>query len=217
MERGSGSSLLPNDPPAAPGVDEKTNVKGLGSIDVENPTSLSQRTQKREILSKLNPRDVYLMAEAAHFMPIAQASYTWVSYMLEYPLSGLFSLPYLILRRCACLFRPSKDTIYYDYPWHPHTEALLALSGLEEKDIIYATYYESVTAIPYTILLDHKWKSVVVAIRGTLTLESVLTDISMKPEELTRLGNVCGFDGKGKFCHAGMVASTEWVYNDIQK
>jgi hypothetical protein len=214
----SNSALLPSGPDAHGG----DGLNNSGGITNRNESEISivnsRRTRKRgEALSTSNARDVYLMAEAAHFMPLAQASYTWVSYMLEYPITGSITLLYRILRRCACIYWSAKGTIFYDYPWHPHTEALLAISGLEEKDVIYATYYESVTAIPYVILLDHSWKTVVVAIRGTLTLESVLTDVSVTPKELTSLGDVCGFDGRGKFCHAGMLASTEWVYNDLQK
>eukprot|EP00529_Nitzschia_sp_RCC80_P001868 CAMPEP_0113440922 /NCGR_PEP_ID=MMETSP0014_2-20120614/810_1 /TAXON_ID=2857 /ORGANISM="Nitzschia sp." /LENGTH=878 /DNA_ID=CAMNT_0000331737 /DNA_START=104 /DNA_END=2740 /DNA_ORIENTATION=+ /assembly_acc=CAM_ASM_000159 len=171
-----------------------------------------------QILSRYQQDDVYLIAEAAHFMPIAQSAYTWISYMLEHPVSGWCMLPYLILRRCTCLFPGrDKDKINGDYPWQLHTAALKAISGCRGSDLVYASYYDSAEKLPYCILLDHDWKTVVVAIRGTLTLEGVFKDISINPKELTEAGEVCGFDGRGLFCHTGMLRSSEWLLADLNR
>jgi hypothetical protein len=171
-----------------------------------------------EILSRYQPRDVYLIAEGTHFMPICQSIYTSVSYMLEYPISGWCKFPYLILRRCACLFPTNpRDKVVGDYSWQPHTVALTSISGHSESDLVYASYYDSAKRIPYCIILDHDWKTVVVAIRGTLTLEGIFKDISIQPKELTVVGDVCGFDGRGKFCHTGMLTTSEWVLEDLQR
>lgn len=200
--------------------DKSDNDDDNGDLNEDDIEKQYQSTEQHEmeILSRYRPRDVYLLAEAAHFMPIAQSAYTWVSYMLEHPISGWLTLPYLILRRCACLF-PSKHRgkISGDYLWQPHTVALKAISGHTDSDIVYATYYDSGTRIPYCILLDHDWKTVILAIRGTITLEGIFKDVSILPKELTYLGEECGFDGKGLYCHTGMLNSSEWVLQDLKR
>mmetsp|Transcript_23753 Transcript_23753/g.26471 ORF Transcript_23753/g.26471 Transcript_23753/m.26471 type:complete len:830 (-) Transcript_23753:86-2575(-) len=182
---------------------------------IQNP---SEHEQKRETLSNVNSKDVNLINEAAHFMLYAQAAYTVVAYMLEYPVTGLGSLLFQMLRNwIICNFPYKKESIEGDSVLQLQTIAFKSISGLADKDIIHANFIDTITEIPYMILLDHDWKSVVVTIRGTITLESVLTDMNVAPEELLRLGEECGFDGKDFYCHTGMLASTEWIYRDIQK
>ena len=182
------------------------------------PQNLPEHRQKLEILSSVYPRDVNFINEAAHFMIYAQAAYTVISYMMENPVTGFVSLQLQMLRNlCACYFPSRKESIVGDNFWQKQTIAFKALSGLAVKDIIYANFCDTITEIPYIILLDHEWKSVVVTIRGTITLESVLTDMNVAPEALTRLGEECGFDGDGLYCHTGMLASTEWLYRDMKR
>lgn len=95
--------------------------------------------------------------------------------------------------------------------------ALEDLSGLDPKDIVFATFKQSIVAVPYMIALDHEWKSIVIAIRGTLSMEALIADLLIKPEELTAVGKKCGFDGRGRYCHRGMLASSQWIYDDIAK
>ena len=104
-----------------------------------------------------------------------------------------------------------------DYCCQTHSVALEAITGLKEDDIVYATFEESVIKTPYTISLDHEWKSVVVAIRGTMSMESLLADITIRPEEMKRAGEQYGFDGEGLYCHKGMLACTEWIYKDLMR
>jgi sn1-specific diacylglycerol lipase len=70
---------------------------------------------------------------------------------------------------------------------------------------------------PYCVILDHKWRSVVVAVRGTLSLEDCITDALAESVSLEDLGQRHGFDGKGEYCHAGMLASSEWIASDLAK
>jgi sn1-specific diacylglycerol lipase len=187
----------------------------LSTAGIESKDGAQTNISKRERLSSQHPRELYLVAEGARFMPLAQAIYTWVSFLQEYPVGGVCGLGYRILRRCACC--SPQDNISGDYRWQPHTVALQAIAGLDEGDIIYASFKQSITAIPYMITLDHEWKSVVVSIRGTLSMESLLADMTFRPEPLEKFGEECGFDGKDRYCHAGMLACTEWIYRDLKR
>eukprot|EP00536_Pseudo-nitzschia_multiseries_P016233 jgi/Psemu1/312900/fgenesh1_kg.1051_\ len=190
----------------------------VGSMIFPNDAEKANDAQDMEMLSSLHAEEVDLINEAAHFVVFAEAVYGVVAYMLRRPLTGPFSFFILLLRNCAC-FSPSRnESIVEDNVCNSRTIAVKAISGVTEKDIIYANYSESVSKdIPYVILLDHDWKSIVISIRGTMSLESVVTDIQIIPKELTALGEKCGFDGKGLYCHTGMLATTEWLYKDIEE
>ncbi|KAG7360232.1 lipase class 3 [Nitzschia inconspicua] len=212
----------------------ESNDKGAADIEavvIPKPTKLEekdssiiidgQRAQsslpKSEVLSVREKNETYVMAEAAHFVVFAHAAYTWVSYVLENPVTGFCSLTYQILRQLACFQSTEKVTIKGDYIWRPHTVALELISGLSPDEIIYATFYDNADTIPYFIAVDHEWKTIVVAIRGTLTLESVFADIAIVPTELTEMGVKCGFDGENLYCHRGMLHFAIWVYEDLSR
>jgi hypothetical protein len=65
--------------------------------------------------------------------------------------------------------------------------------------------------------LDHATESVVVAIRGSLSLEDLVTDVNVDPESVAALGRHYGFDASNQFCHAGVVACAENVIQDLQR
>ena len=48
------------------------------------------------------------------------------------------------------------------------------------------------------VIVDRSWRTVVIAIRGTLSLEDMITDVTLNPQSLEELGDKCGFDGTGE-------------------
>jgi hypothetical protein len=199
-----------NQPPQT--LKRMASTPDIGDSD---PTEIE--VSKREVLSPENYQEKFFMAEAARFMPMAHATYTWLMFLIEYRLLGLLRLAYLILRRCACFCPSPRDKVLHDFPWESHMIAFEELSGLDPEDIVFASFKQSIIAVPYIIALDHEWSSVVIAIRGTMTMESLLADIAIRPEELSQVGEHCGFDGTGRYCHRGMLKSSLWIYDDIMK
>lgn len=92
---------------------------------------------------------------------------------------------------------------------HPNT-ALVYGSFINERvaDLI---------ATPYCILVDNDAKKVVVAVRGSASLEDLVTDLQMSPEYMKDVGQVCGFDGSNKHAHRGILARAKWIVNDIKE
>ena len=101
--------------------------------------------------------------------------------------------------------------------FYDHVLEMAPVFGVKNEDIVHAQWQEGLGKTPYAIVLDHAWKSVVVAIRGTVSLEDMLEDISGRPEDLTEIGKQHGFDGKGRFCHAGILECAKWLYEDLQR
>ena len=56
---------------------------------------------------------------------------------------------------------------------------------LENSEIIYVSFRNDTTHKPYGIFLDHDKEWVVIALRGTLSLEDCITDAICEPTEVT--------------------------------
>jgi sn1-specific diacylglycerol lipase len=190
----------------------------------------------------LNPTtDSWILHEGARFAKYALAIYTWKLYAYVHPITGI---PRLICRHCAMcrrnVMRPSSTTpvpettddvesnlLLLDTAdestcrgdticeWHKHS--LLLTAGLTDNDLVYAQLTNSFSWVPYCILLDHATTSLVVSVRGTLSLEDLVTDVVMDPENLEALGQEFGFDAADQYCHGGVVACARNLYQDLQR
>lgn len=138
-------------------------------------------------------------------------------------------------------FRRNLDTLF------DNTTFKLATIGLGHANLCYSNFVNGIAPTPYSILMDHEQQSVVIAIRGTLSIEDIVVDTQFVPDTIEEVGKVCGFSGEGHFCHKGtcfmlslsikvvinvkgflIVPNTfmckpgflircKWMYNDIKK
>lgn len=168
-----------------------------------------------EVLVDENVEDQIAIAEGARFMRLSWAIYTWVMYSLKRPLTGFCEIAYL----SAQLLCEKESTVFQgDSTFcRLHAAAFMKESGLEETEMAYAQFRCAVDGhTPYAIIIDHDWQSIVIAIRGSESLEDVLTSLTVRPTSLEEVGNLCGFDGRDLYAHSGMLRSTKWIYEDIQ-
>ena len=167
------------------------------------------------------------LSEGARYADFALAIYTWVLFLYVHPITGV---PRLLSTAgfscCASAVKKlwlGKDFVLTngridgDNICQSHKAALLLTAGLEKADLVYAQLRSSFSENPYCILLDHEWKNVVVAIRGTFSLEDCVTDVLIEPESLDQLGEEFGFDGVGQFCHGGVLLCARNIYRDLQR
>ena len=94
---------------------------------------------------------------------------------------------------------------------------MLAHAGLEKTDIAYASFEAGFYETPYCIIIDRKWRSIVLSIRGSLSLEDCIVDILVDPTPLDALGEKYGFDGVGQCCHGGVLACSNWLHEDLMR
>lgn len=83
--------------------------------------------------------------------------------------------------------------------------------------LVYGNFANDVLCTAYCILVDEQVKKIVVAIRGTSSLEDLVTDLQFSSVSMERVGRECGFDGSEKYVHRGILNSSKWIYNDIAK
>eukprot|EP00529_Nitzschia_sp_RCC80_P031989 CAMPEP_0113504652 /NCGR_PEP_ID=MMETSP0014_2-20120614/34837_1 /TAXON_ID=2857 /ORGANISM="Nitzschia sp." /LENGTH=225 /DNA_ID=CAMNT_0000399791 /DNA_START=36 /DNA_END=710 /DNA_ORIENTATION=- /assembly_acc=CAM_ASM_000159 len=86
--------------------------------------------------------------------------------------------------------------------WHKH--AMMLVAGIPESDLVYAQFQNRFSMVPYCIMIDHQHSHVILSIRGSLSLEDVVTDTLVRPAPLDDIGEKYGFDAKDQYCHAGV-------------
>ena len=78
--------------------------------------------------------------------------------------------------------------------------------GFPKTALVYATLNNDVLATPYSILVDEEDKSVVLSIRGTASLEDMVTDLQWNSIGMNKVAEVCGsIDMKDAHAHRGML------------
>lgn len=156
---------------------------------------------ERELLLEANDEDQSIMRDAAHFVKYASCIYVKLrSTIVQDFFSG---------EENSC-FERSLDTLFhYDYR--------LTNIGMNNSLLCFASFENSIIETPYAILVDEEVKKVVLVVRGTRSLEDLVVDLQFIPEELTEVGEVCGFHGEGHHCHQGFLLRSKWMYNDIKR
>jgi hypothetical protein len=203
---------------------------GIGSIPQSQTSqnSMDYDCSFREVLSDQDNFDCQIMAEGARFARHALAIYSWKLYTYMYPHKALFTLAKWRCRRIRA--RPDRGPLVGDTTWHLHESCVLEHVGLLDKsargssntkappcELVYGRFDNGLLETPYGVLLDHAWNSVVITIRGSLSLEDCVIDVLCDPESLQNLGEKFGFDGQGEYCHSGVVNRSEWLYQDLER
>jgi Lipase (class 3) len=223
----------------------KLSSEGLHSVYRIDANGGYQR-EERALLDRNNFSELNLLEEAARYAKYALAIYTWVLYLYEHPITGPFRLLGQNSGRLCDSCHMKPNSYQYEQPTHflqegttanvslmtpsvgsdridgdnicqTHKNAMLLTAGLSEADLVYVQLRSSFSEIPYCILLDHGWKSVIVSIRGTFSIEDCITDVLIAPESLEQLGADFGFDAVDQYSHGGVMSSARNVYRDLER
>ncbi|NXF29605.1 DGLB lipase, partial [Nyctibius bracteatus] len=142
---------------------------------------------------------------AAHYMLFAAAAYGWPYYVYTNPFTALCKL-------CGdcCGNRPTDSDITGSDRHNFHFGAILKITGLQYRDFIHISFHNKIYEIPFFVALDHKKEAIVVAVRGTLSFEDILTDLSADCEDLT-LEDVL----ENGFVHKGITQAANYIYGKL--
>lgn len=145
------------------------------------------------------------LSKAAHYMQFAAAAYGWPLYVYSHPLTGLCKL----CGEC-CQNRSAQHDIVGSDNLNCHFGSILQTTGLQYRDFIHISFHNRIYEIPFFVALDHKTEAILVAVRGTLSLEDVLTDLSADCENL----QTEGVDGDC-FSHKGISQAASYIYRRL--
>ncbi|XP_071792185.1 diacylglycerol lipase-alpha-like isoform X2 [Asterias amurensis] len=147
-----------------------------------------------------------------YYYKYAAAAYGWPGYAMFHPTKGCCHL----IGRCSCCRGSSGSFDYLDLSddncCRCNFTALKKLSGLEDADVIYATFHSAVWETPFFVALDHSRCKVIVSVRGTLSMQDWLTDLTADTSEIP-LEN-CPSDWFG---HKGMVGAALHIKRKLQE
>ncbi|NXX92790.1 DGLB lipase, partial [Centropus bengalensis] len=145
------------------------------------------------------------LENAAHYMLFAAAAYGWPYYVYTNPFTALCKLSGDCCRR-----RPTHSDITGSDRHNFHFGSILKMTELQYRDFIHISFHNKIYEIPFFVALDHKKEAIVVAVRGTLSFEDVLTDLSADCEDLT-LEDVL----ENGFVHKGITQAANYIYRKL--
>jgi len=191
------------------------------------PGSLAARNLARGRDAELDAA----VSEAQHFASFALAPYGWPLYLWAHPRCGACDLC------CGCGVRSGgrrrhacwRRTQLFGGPHGAQdaldVAALARFADLDEDDLLHVSFYNSVLgALPYAICRDAKTKSIVLSVRGTLSVADCITDLLYEPAGLdgTVLGGAPGSPGSagggipaGSFAHSGVLGCARALQADL--
>ncbi|NXC27313.1 DGLB lipase, partial [Campylorhamphus procurvoides] len=145
------------------------------------------------------------LENAAHYMLFAAAAYGWPYYIYTNPFTALCKL-----KGDCCRSRPTDSDITGSDRHNFHFGSILKITGLQYRDFIHISFHNKIYEIPFFVALDHKKEAIVVAVRGTLSFEDILTDLSADCEDLT-LEDVL----ENGFVHKGITQAATYIYRKL--
>ncbi|XP_051017042.1 diacylglycerol lipase-beta [Acomys russatus] len=172
--------------------------------------SISSSLEPQEVVTQLpgRPQEADLDAEVEncqHFMRFAAAAYGWPLYIYRNPFTGLCSIG----GDCCRVTETELDAVEGDQH-NCHFASILKTTGLQYRDFIHISFHDKVYELPFIVVLDHRKEAVVVAVRGTMSLQDILTDLSAESENLE-----LDVEMQGCVAHKGIAQAARYIYRRL--
>lgn len=168
-----------------------------------------KRFARQRAMDPLRAADFALMQEVSRFAKYALSMYTHLLYLYMKPCTGCCKLcAHSATRGCCGGAAPLAD-VTGDNCMRLHQIALTRFTKKLRCTCIYASFENCTVAKPFAVFVDVARRLVVVSIRGTLSLEDCITD-------LTAHFGVFSFEGADRCAHKGMLDSARFVLGKLQ-
>ena len=154
-----------------------------------------------------------------HYFQYASAAYGYWWYVMQAPCAHACSLgTYLNFCPSLCCLRREYDSVVRgDGICHCNTAAMQAMLNLDNEDIFMFDNRNHIEEVPFFLLVDKKTDSLVVSIRGTLSLSDMLTDLHAVPEYMSKIFSdleLTDLNPKWQG-HKGMCKAAAYVYGRL--
>ncbi|XP_033102025.1 sn1-specific diacylglycerol lipase alpha-like isoform X4 [Anneissia japonica] len=165
-------------------------------------------TPQTRFLDLENVEEKQLFNDAKYYMKYASAAYGWPVYALLNPTTGFCQLCQGCRCCCClpCLKKKRPVPLDDDNCCHCNYAALKKISGLDDSNIVYTTFHSAVLETPFFVAIDHEMRTVVIAIRGTLSMQDCLTDCHASSTAIPVEGCSENFQA-----HKGMVEAALYI------
>jgi sn1-specific diacylglycerol lipase len=140
----------------------------------------------------LNTNQQQTLQTVAYYLDYAMAVYGWPMYAMLNKGTGCCRLcPFLTCSQNSCCFKQSccfrnnheqneehEQDNEQDNCCSCNRAAMQRILSNKTCEIIYSTYHVEIGEPPFLVALDHTQKAIVISIRGTLSLQDIITDLN---------------------------------------
>ncbi|XP_070340271.1 diacylglycerol lipase-beta isoform X2 [Equus asinus] len=140
-----------------------------------------------------------------HYMHFAAAAYGWPLYIYRNQFTGLWKIG-----GDCCRNRTTEYDLVGGDRLSCHFGSILQTTGLQYRDFIHISFHDKVYELPFLVALDHRKEAIVVAVRGTMSLQDILTDLSAENETLNLECEV-----QDCSAHKGISQAARYVYRRL--
>ncbi|XP_023332335.1 sn1-specific diacylglycerol lipase beta-like [Eurytemora carolleeae] len=176
----------------------------------------STLTSRNSLRSQDLEVDVDDMSGLKYFYKYSMAAYGCWWYVMDSPCTHCCSLgSYIEYCPCFPCMQPEDRLVEGDGCFQHNHAAAKAKLKMEDESFIVFDNRNRIQEVPYFMYADRERKSLVIAIRGTLSISDMFTDLRGEPGHLADCEEVeFGIDPTFKG-HKGMVAAASYVYRRL--
>ncbi|CAH0394561.1 unnamed protein product [Bemisia tabaci] len=146
---------------------------------------------------------------AEHYLQFSMAAYGWPFVMYRYCLTGIFKL--LSNVTCCSCFRAKPTVVREDNCCLCNLAGVKYISRTSTQDILFVSFRNHIFQLPFFVVADHKTKSIVISIRGSISMRDIFTDLTAVADK---------FEVEGlppdSMAHKGMIASANYVKKELE-
>lgn len=139
-------------------------------------------TEETQFLALNDSNDYEQFQNVIHYMYYAISAYGWPMYLITHSKMGMCELcPNLNCFPCG---RREKAEVIEDNCLGCNVAALKQMLSEGDVELIYVTYHVDIGETPFFVAVDYVKQKIVVSIRGTLSMQDILTDLNAEGEPL---------------------------------
>ena len=129
-----------------------------------------------EPLDFTKPEDSEQFQESMYYLTYAMSIYSWMGYLYMGERCSACRLCCHVTRN-GCCRQSRRSNVSNDNSCYCGLLGIRRLINIEEEDIVYCSFENSLYQIPFYVVLDHQKEAVVIVFRGTTTLYDIVTDL----------------------------------------
>ncbi|XP_031847279.1 diacylglycerol lipase-beta [Nomia melanderi] len=150
------------------------------------------------------------LQSAYYYLRLSTACYGWLYVFYKHTWTGCCHL--LQNLTCCTCFRRKPTAIRGDNCCYCYLAGVKSLSNICVDDILYASFKNFLCEIPFCVVVDHKKNSIVIVIRGTISIRDIITDIYAASRNFE-----CEGVPPGSAAHQGMIAAAREIFKQLKK
>ncbi|KAF8793881.1 diacylglycerol lipase-beta-like [Argiope bruennichi] len=147
---------------------------------------------------------------ASRYMNLGLGVFGWAWFVYRNITCGFC----LLFKRLTCCFpcRETSKIVFGDNCCGCNLAGLQATTELEYEDLVHVSFVDKVFEVPFFVTYDHQTKAVIVAARGTMSMNDVLTDVAAAFACMDDPG--CP---PGTLCHGGMLSAAREIKRKLEE